>query len=182
MTARILVVCTGNICRSPVVERALAAALDERGIDAVVRSAGTHGGLPNDPVTVRAAAAHGIDLGHHRSRRLTRAIVDHDGADLIITMTRRHLRTVVGGDAELLARTFTLRELARRAAQVAPAADMAAWRSALGAGRSATELLADDPADDLDDPHGRAAREHERMVRSVRELVAVIAARWPAPA
>ena len=72
---RILVVCYGNICRSPMAEALLkrdfrAANMDKRFI---VRSAGV-GAQPGNPVAPRTEAvarAHGIDLRGHRARRLT---------------------------------------------------------------------------------------------------------------
>jgi protein-tyrosine-phosphatase len=78
----------------------MAAALLEKhlagaNIGARVRSAGTHAGvLATDPEAVAAMNRHGLDIGNHRSRLLTRAILANEGADLVITMTREQLRRV----------------------------------------------------------------------------------------
>jgi len=76
MTAEVnlLVVCLGNICRSPMAEGALRARLDEAGLDHVrVDSAGTgdwHVGGPPDSRAVATAARHGVDISGLRARQL----------------------------------------------------------------------------------------------------------------
>lgn len=72
---RLLIVCLGNICRSPMAEGALRARLREAGLEnrVMVDSAGTggwHVGDPPDPRSIAAAAAHGVGIGDLRGRRL----------------------------------------------------------------------------------------------------------------
>lgn len=70
---RILMVCLGNICRSPTAEAALRHAAAEAGVDVVVASCGTggwHSGEGADPRTVRHAKKRGLDLSRHRARQL----------------------------------------------------------------------------------------------------------------
>jgi protein-tyrosine phosphatase len=71
----ILVVCLGNICRSPMAEGAVRKALDEAGLAHVaVDSAGTsgwHEGGPPDPRAVKAALMRDIDIAHQRARQVT---------------------------------------------------------------------------------------------------------------
>ena len=176
---RILVVCTGNICRSAVAEVALARDLAARGVDAVVTSAGTMGGLANDADTIGAAAEVGLDLREHCSRRLTAELISSDGADLIIAMTRAHLREVVGLDPGAWPRTFTLKELARRAAAAGPVGSFEEWRRAIAGDRKAADMMQASEADDVSDPHGSPYRLHQRMVAEVMALTAVVAANWP---
>lgn len=111
----ILVVCTGNVCRSPMAEGLLRAALGSRlGPDApVVSSAGTMGwsGSPADPNSVEAAAERGVDISDHRARELTPR--DVEGATLILGMSGEHAREVVVRDPAAAPRTFTLKELVR---------------------------------------------------------------------
>ena len=75
MTFRVLVVCTGNICRSPMAEHLLRAGLAARGVEGVeVSSAGTHG-LVGEPVQQHASAVlteRGIDHSAFAARRLIR--------------------------------------------------------------------------------------------------------------
>lgn len=104
MTAcRILFVCTGNTCRSPLAEALCAKLLAERlgcGTDElsergyVVASAGL-GAYPGKPATaeaVQAARDLGADLSHHQSRPLTAELLLH--ADHVVAMTRGHLEVL----------------------------------------------------------------------------------------
>ncbi|MBK6013549.1 low molecular weight protein-tyrosine-phosphatase [Streptomyces sp. MBT53] len=81
---RVLVVCLGNICRSPLG----AAVLAHRGGSAVeVRSAGLrdkHAGRPAHPLMIDAAAALGYDLTGHRGRRVDRDLIGW--ADTVLAM------------------------------------------------------------------------------------------------
>src|SRR3989449_4219337 len=103
-TKRILLVCTGNICRSPLAAALLERALVERGIEGLaVASAGT-GAWDGAPVSEGAylvGLERGLDLSGHRARLLTRELVD--GADLILTMARHHRARVdeLGGEGHV---------------------------------------------------------------------------------
>ena len=113
--ASILVVCTGNICRSPLAEGFLRSALMQRlGTSAPrVRSAGVigHPGSSAMPESVRAAADRGLDIASHRVRRLTdRDIAD---ADLVIAMAAEHREAICDAVPEASSKTFTLKELVR---------------------------------------------------------------------
>lgn len=180
-TIRVLTVCTGNICRSPVAERLFARHLAAAGHRAIVRSAGTWGGRqPVSAHTMRASAAIGLDLSDHRSRQLTAELIATDGADLIVTMTRQHLREVVALDQAAWPRTFTLKELARRAITVpSGGGGFEAWREALGAGRRAGELMTPSRDDDIDDPYGGPFATHGQMVAEVDSLIADVVRRLP---
>ena len=87
---RVLFVCTGNTCRSPL---AVAAMKDELGEDepfVEVSSAGTAAaeGAGASPESIEIAARDGLDLASHRARRLTPEIANR--ADLVIVMERLH--------------------------------------------------------------------------------------------
>lgn len=89
---RILVVCTGNICRSPMAEGLLKDRVGKHGLaDRVaVRSAGTwanHGNAASDNGVV-IAAEDDIDIAEHRSHPITPELVE--GSDLILVMTQSH--------------------------------------------------------------------------------------------
>lgn len=87
----ILLVCTGNTCRSPLAEALLRKKLGERGVDGVeVSSAGTGAwdGAPASEGAYLIALEHGLDLSAHRARLLTRELVGT--ADLVLTMARHH--------------------------------------------------------------------------------------------
>lgn len=90
---RILFVCSGNTCRSPLAEAITRRALSARGWDHVeVRSAGT-GALDGSPASAGALGAaerHGLDLTRHRASRLSPEAVAR--ADLILAMAGHHLQ------------------------------------------------------------------------------------------
>ena len=94
-TVSILVVCTGNICRSPTGEGVLRAAAERRGLGERLRidSAGTHDyhiGEAPDPRSMKHAKRRGYDLGALRASQVTRA--DFEKHDYILAMDRGHLR------------------------------------------------------------------------------------------
>jgi len=117
--ARILIVCTGNICRSPFIERLLQHELDERtrqhqpggrpGSDAgfLVCSAGTGAlvGSAMDPQAAAQLVAHGGDASGFRARDLTPALVAE--SDLVLTATRAHRGKVALMSPKVLRRVFT---------------------------------------------------------------------------
>jgi protein-tyrosine-phosphatase len=93
--ARILFVCSGNTCRSPLAEVLARHLARELGVDSVeVRSAGTStvAGLPASGGALRAARRHGLSLEDHESTPLGSELVEW--ADHIFTMGSTHLHTV----------------------------------------------------------------------------------------
>ena len=95
MTFHVLMVCTGNICRSPMAEGILQTMLPPALQSVVaVRSAGTHGlhGNRAEPFAIQAAAAHGADINGHRARILDAPMIR--SADLILAMENFHLRKI----------------------------------------------------------------------------------------
>jgi len=99
---RVEVVCTGNICRSPIGEVVLRAKLADAGVDdIVVTSSGTSGWHIGDPMDSRAAAAlarRGYDGSAHRAQEFrSRWFADRD---LVLAMDSGHLSALLrrGGD------------------------------------------------------------------------------------
>src|SRR5690606_11342367 len=95
----ILVICTGNTCRSPMAEALLRHHLRAAGHDITVASAGTLGwnGRPATPHAVEVLAERGVSLAGHISRKLTRDLLD--ASDLVVAMTRTHAWAVAAHDA-----------------------------------------------------------------------------------
>ena len=94
---RLLMLCMGNICRSPMAEGALRARLQAAGLADVVEidSAGTgdwHAGDPPDPRAIATAAAHGVDIGMLRARRIEAG--DFERFDWILCADRDNLAQV----------------------------------------------------------------------------------------
>lgn len=90
---RIVTVCLGNICRSPIAQVVLSDTLARAGVDCVVESAGTAGYHVGDPMDPRAAEALrriGLDPTRHRARKFT--IDWFDRFDLVLAMDGSNLR------------------------------------------------------------------------------------------
>lgn len=87
---RVVTLCTGNVCRSPIAAGVLAARLAERDLGIRVDSAGTTAlvGSGAMPEAVDAAAAQGADITQHIARQLDEPLAS--SADLILCATRAH--------------------------------------------------------------------------------------------
>jgi protein-tyrosine phosphatase len=156
----ILVVCTGNICRSPIAEGFLRQLLEDRRIDGVsVESAGVSGlrGYPADPEAVRAAAEQGVDISRHLARRVKPQTIEE--ADLVLAMTAEQRDAVIARVPAAAGRTFTLKELVyllEKASGDSPdrsvderLANAAARANALRESEPGLELLDEDVSDPL---------------------------------
>ena len=97
---KVLMVCLGNICRSPIAEGVLAAKCREMGLQWEVDSAGTnglHNGEPPHPSSQSVCKLNGIDISYQKSRPFKRE--DMDNFDLIIPMATdvmRDMRYIAG--------------------------------------------------------------------------------------
>jgi protein-tyrosine phosphatase len=92
---KVLLVCTGNICRSPMAEVILRDALKREGLEGIeVSSAGIHAlpGAETPPAATELLAGRGIDLSGHRGRQLEPSLTDE--ADLILVMDRYQLAMI----------------------------------------------------------------------------------------
>lgn len=156
--AQVLVVCTGNICRSPLIERLLQASLDVGSVR--VRSAGTHA-MVGDTMTAQTAAEVarlGAVADGHVARQLTAAMVAE--ADLVLTATLAHRAAVATLVPRATRHTFTLRELGRLLEQVDPGqlphdpAERVRALPAVAAGNRGRGPAPADGADDVSDPIG----------------------------
>ncbi|UCD23213.1 MAG: low molecular weight protein arginine phosphatase [Gemmatimonadota bacterium] len=101
---RLLMVCTGNICRSPLAESLMRSELQQIGVnDVVVSSAGTGAweGAPASEGAYLVGLEHNVDLSHHSARLLTRDLVRE--SDLIFTMARHQRARVedLGGEGKV---------------------------------------------------------------------------------
>jgi protein-tyrosine-phosphatase len=120
--SRVLLVCTGNICRSPLAEAILIRELKARSvsdIEAVSAGTGAWDGAPASEGAYLIGLEHGLDLSSHRARLLTRDMVQQ--AELVLTMARHHRARVheLGGEG----RTHVLGEYAGRTGPEAEVSD-----------------------------------------------------------
>lgn len=116
--ARILTVCTGNVCRSPYAERVLREALPADAVEVTSAGTGALVGAGIDPEAVLLLQARGVVHAGHRARGLTRQ--DVEAADLVLAMTTGHRAAVVRLLPRAVRTAFTAREVAR----LLPAADV----------------------------------------------------------
>jgi len=170
---RILVVCTANICRSPMIERMFRHGLVERlGADATrfeVTSAGTwgHDGPSMHEFSAQVLGERGIDASDFAPRVLVAEMVEQ--SDLVLTAAREHRAAVVTMCPSASRRAFTLLEFARLLGPVDPSAlpagDVVARARALVEEAAGNRGLVppDRPEDDdLADPIGRPMADFRR--------------------
>lgn len=181
----VLMVCTGNICRSPLAETLLRERL--RGFNVTVQSAGTRArngermvGL-SQTIAIRNGAKP-EDVAAHRARWLIEPVADD--ADLILAMSRHHRTAAVELSPRHLRHSFTLREFARLTQgvsddEIREAADNAGEMprdritavAGLAAQRRGSATPPSEQDDDVIDPY---RREPEIYEESARQLVPAI--------
>jgi protein-tyrosine phosphatase len=183
----VLVVCTGNICRSALAERLGRAYLDDRlGADANqvrMTSAGVGAvvGSAMHPDSALVLQGYGGDPAGFTARQLVESIAID--ADLTLTLTRAHRRRVLELAPRALSRTFALREAAGLlellGADLALSGEGLVDRARtlvrdLHAARSRRQATI---ADDIGDPIGRSLEVHEEIGEAVAEALLPILAR-----
>jgi protein-tyrosine phosphatase len=173
--ARVLVVCTGNVCRSPLVERVLAHSV---GAQIEVQSAGT-AALVDSPMDRRAAAqleAWKMDPAGFVARQVVPSMVAR--ADLVLTATRAHRGVVAALHPPALAYTFALADFSDLVTAVSPPEPpasterssllalvrLAAAQRGMSRPRPAAEV-------DLVDPYKRSDATFRKMVRQVSKVL-----------
>jgi protein-tyrosine-phosphatase len=176
--AQVLLVCTGNICRSPMAEALLRSALQRRLGDAApaVASAGTiaRDGAPAMPEAVEAAAELGVDVSSHSARRLRPE--DIRDADLIVGMAAEHLEDVQALVPEAESRTFTLKELVRLLEDTGPrpvdatSSDRGLADAVSDAHRRRTASPAIPDEDDVMDPLGLSLHGYRVVASELEDL------------
>lgn len=185
-TFSVLAVCTGNICRSPAVERLLAAALgladgDPRTAGVQVTSAGVRAvvGAPMPAPMATMVDAVGASSEGFAARQLTAQMLRD--ADLVLALTRGHRSKIVTLHPGAVRRTFTLRELARLVEGVDPAAlptgtlaERLAALLPLAVGQRGLRPTAPD-LDDVVDPYGGDDALYRRAFAELRPAVEEIA-------
>jgi protein-tyrosine phosphatase len=202
----ILVVCTGNICRSPVAEQLLRARFAATGLDVTVQSAGTDAvtGASMTPEAAELSMTYGGAPARHRARQLTESLVAD--ADLVLTATRDHRHAVATLHPRAARYTYTLTQFARLVADLPPTGPGVASRNPFESSavddadvtadagsdllhRRLTALLGEvaanrgfappparPEADDIEDPYRQSAEAYDRVGVLVDSSVHTIAA------
>nr|WP_255455571.1 hypothetical protein [Microlunatus sp. Gsoil 973] len=177
----ILVVCTGNVCRSPYIERRLAAALEKTDIS--VSSAGT-GALVDsemDPRVAQRLRESGLRPDHFSARQLTAELAA--SADLVLCASRSHRAQVVRMNPRLLRRTYALADFSDLAQRVIDTGTIPSGPGSFV--RSATQAAEEARADvqartneqaEIVDPFRQADKIFEQMFTQVDRLMPPIVA------
>lgn len=145
---KVMFVCTGNTCRSPLAEAMLRRMLADRHVDGVtVASAGTGAspGAPASEGSYLVALEDGVDLSAHRAQTLTPELAS--AADLILTMSRSHRQRL--GELGYGDRTFLLGEYAGRSGAAA----------------------------EVDDPYGGSLSDYRDTYNQLKELLSAVVQR-----
>ena len=139
--ANILVICTANICRSPVAEALLRDRLDKQGLDSwQVSSAGTWAnyGQPASSYSVEVLAEQGLDIKNHNSRPVDDQLMEK--ADLVLCMEEGHMEGLRVEFRRHAAKIYTLSQMSG-------------------------------PSYSVHDPYGEPRPLYERMVAELTKLV-----------
>jgi protein-tyrosine-phosphatase len=109
----VLVVCTGNVCRSPMAKALIRKEIADRGLtpDVTIDSAGTYAMVdhPASGGSINAMAQRGLDISGHRAKQLTAELVNK--ADVILVMEERHRRSIFVTWPRAIMKTLLLSEL-----------------------------------------------------------------------
>ncbi|MDD4375296.1 MAG: low molecular weight protein arginine phosphatase [Clostridia bacterium] len=109
---RIIFVCTGNICRSPMAHHYLEKRLDKRdlGKQIIVESAGTHAytGSKATEYAIKVMKKYDVDMTRHRATKIEN--IDINNVDYVFCMTENHKKYLENLYPQLKDKTFTLKE------------------------------------------------------------------------
>jgi protein-tyrosine phosphatase len=187
-TLSVLVVCTGNICRSPLAEQILQDMTKGSGLDVSVTSAGTFAevGNPMHPNSARTMLELGYQPKDHVARQLTPALLDN--VHLVLSATEEHRSRVAQTNPAAIKKSFTIAEFARVAAflnsepesidgQVIAEAKTPHQKIELAA-RYRGYAPPAAGSEDIDDPWGSDYAEYQRVARQMQKLLGEISNWW----
>jgi protein-tyrosine phosphatase len=106
MFQNILIVCVGNICRSPAAEALLLHRLQGKGLSIASAGIGALVGNPMDKTAHEVLNEHGLEHGSHRARQINSEMLHK--ADLILAMEQSHIQHIRQIAPEVHGKTFLL--------------------------------------------------------------------------
>ena len=170
---RVLFVCVGNVCRSPLGERLLAKRLEGKDFEVASAGVGAMVGSPMTPESAVYLEPYGATADGFVARQLTPAMVDQ--SDLVLTATKAIRSRVLEEAPAALRRTFTVLEFVALLDVVASDGDPVALVRAAADERSRAAL----EEYDISDPFRRGSEAHaaaaEQMAAAVERIVQALA-------
>ena len=165
---RVLFVCVGNVCRSPVGERLLSSRLPADRFEVSSAGVGAMVGYAMSKYAAAELRSYGGDPTGFAARQLTPELLDR--SDLVLTATRELRSQVLAEAPGALRRTFTILEFAALTehAEGATPAEVVKWA---GTHRSSVGRL----EQDVPDPYRRGAEAHARAAQTIDAAVQQIA-------
>jgi protein-tyrosine phosphatase len=171
---KVLFVCTGNVCRSPMAEGFLRHEAARRGLDIETKSTGTHAWYGR-AATIdgrKVMGEFGVPIDDHRTLELDEALVAW--SDLIIGMSREHTRDTVRAFPDAERKSWTLKALLELLPSLPPYTDTEAWLEAAWAKRDSVTIQGADL--DVEDPIGERQSAYRRVATEIQELIERFAA------
>lgn len=177
---RILAVCTGNICRSPAMERLLVHLFaDQQDVEIISGGTYAHDGEDMQPPMKQRVADYGADVDDFIAEQVTVQMIAD--ADLILTATRVHIQDMATDVPEARSRMYTLPEFGRLLGSL----DENEVQQAIGSGSSVSEQLqalmplveqariSRNPSreDDVVDPYMLPDSVYDESFRQIREPI-----------
>lgn len=179
---KILTVCTGNLCRSPIAAQLITHKFSDRELSVASAGVRARSGVSMPQEAASISLSRGVPV-EHVSRHISRSLSEADlrSVDLVLAMAREHRRAVVEVAPSALRVTFTLRELSRlmtfttdaQLVEIAKAAPqdassrLAAMLTVVSAGRAVQPPLNTPQDDDVIDPYGGS---HDVYAACARQL------------